>query len=283
MAIGWEQWELPEGRRVVRDERHGYLKVVPRPSEDELRAYYASAYRNPCVPHDPDGRAELLSQCAPTLGRVLDIGCGAGEFLDVLKARGWETVGIEPGQAYAHQARQRGLEVVQERLTPALVPRLGSFDAVLLIHVLEHLPEPDAMVRMAWDLLRPGGVLLCEVPNDFNPLQEVAVAVQSLRPWWVALPDHLNYFSIDSLAAFITAHGFDVLLKTTDFPMELFVLWGDVYVDNPGVGKATHAKRCRFEQAMIQAGHQRLLREWYAKTAELGIGREAIVCARRPS
>lgn len=281
MNTRWETMELPGGRRLVRDESYGFLKVMPRPSDEEIASYYANAYLNPCVPHDPEGRADLVCEFAPQPGRVLDIGCGRGELLEVFVQRGWEAIGIEPNKEYASVARSRGISVVEDMLTEQVVEQVGTFDAVLLAHVLEHLVHPEKMVGMIRRLLAPGGIFYCEVPNDFNALQEVAVSVHDLRPWWIALPDHLNYFSIESLSAFITGQGFEVVLETTDFPVEIFLVWGDIYVDNPEVGTWMHDKRCRFEEAMRQAGKGRLLRDLYAAIAKLGIGREAIVCARK--
>jgi SAM-dependent methyltransferase len=173
------------------------------------------------------------------------------------------------------------VEVHQELLSDSLADRLGTFDAVLLVHVLEHLPEPERMLQLVRRLLKPGGIFFCEVPNDFNPLQEAAVSACGLKPWWIALPDHLNYFSISSLASFIEGHGFEVLLRTTDFPVEMFLLWGDVYIGNPEAGRQMHEKRCRFEEAMRRAGKEEVLRGWYERTAELNVGRQAIVCGRR--
>lgn len=281
MSVQWDRFQLPSGKRLVRDEVYGYLKVIPRPSKEEIDAYYRNVYSNPCVPHDPDGRADIVCEVAKSPGRILDIGCGEGEFLCSFANRGWQTVGVEPGKEYAEKARSRGIEVIEESLTDDLVKHLGKFDAVLLIHVLEHVPYPEDMLGMISDLLKPGGLFLCEVPNDFNPLQEVAVTVQGLRPWWIALPDHLNYFSISTLASFIASHGFEILLQTTDFPVEMFLLWGDIYVDNPEVGSSMHTKRCRFENAMRRAGKGKLLRDLYDAVARLQIGREAIVCAKK--
>ena len=283
MNFTWDKLELPGGQLLVRDEVYGYLKVMPRPSDEEIAAYYRNAYSNPCIPHDPDGRADIVCEIAESPGRILDIGCGAGEFLCSFTKRGWQTVGVEPGKEYAEKARSRGIEVIEESLTDDLVKRLGTFDAVLLIHVLEHVPYPEHMLRLVRDLLGPGGLFLCEVPNDFNPLQEVAISVQGLRPWWIALPDHLNYFSISTLASCIAGHGFEILVQTTDFPVEMFLLWGDIYVDNPEAGSSMHGKRCRFERAMRQCGKGKLLRELYDAIAKLEIGREAIVCAKKSS
>ncbi len=281
MNTYWEELELPGGRRLVRDEAYGFLKVMPRPTDQELAPYYADVYRNPCVPHDPNGRAEIVCELASRPGRVLEIGCGGGEFLASFRDRGWKTLGVEPGRQHAEQARRRGIEVIERPLTDDLIKHLGSFDAVLLIHVLEHMIDPEEMLRMIHKLLKPGGIFFCEVPNDFSPLQEAAVAVRGLRPWWVVLPDHLNYFSVSTLSAFVAGNGFDVVVRTTDFPVEMFLLWGDIYVDDPEVGSWMHARRCRFEEAMRQAGKGKLLRDMYESMAALEIGREAVVCARK--
>ena len=196
VSTDWERLELPGGRHLLRDEVYGFLKVMPRPSDEEIASFYENAYRNPCVPHDPDGRADIVCEHALRPGRVLDIGCGAGEFLASFAARRWQTIGLEPGHLYVEKAWGRGIEVIEEPLTEGLVGRLGMFDVVLLVHVLEHLPYPEEMLRVIHKLLKPGGIFFCEVPNDFNALQEVAVPECGLRPWWIALPDHLNYFSI---------------------------------------------------------------------------------------
>lgn len=281
MDTTWEKMELPGGRRLVRDEKCGFFKITPHPSDEEIAAYYERAYQNPCVPHDPEGRADIVCEFVPELGRVLDIGCGRGELLEVFMHRSWEVMGVEPNKEYASDARARGITVVENVLTDQVVEQLGVFDAVILAHVLEHLSNPEEMLTMVQHLLVPGGLFYCEVPNDFNPLQEVAVSTHNLKPWWIALPDHLNYFSIESLSTFIANRGFEVVTETTDFPVEIFLLWGDIYVDNPQLGSLMHSKRCLFEEAMRQAGKGQLLRDLYNALAKLGIGREAIVCARK--
>lgn len=254
---------------------------MPRPSEEELESFYRKAYQNPCTPHDPVGRVDIICDLVPSAGRVLDIGCGSGEILIEFARRGWNTVGIEPGHRYAETARMQGIDVIERPLTRDLIKELGTFDVVVLAHVLEHLPDPEDMLHIVRDLLSSGGFFYCEVPNDFNPLQEAAVVVQGLRPYWITLPDHLNYFTIATLTSFVESHCFEVLVKTTDFPLEMFLLWGDIYVDNPEVGRMIHSQRCRFEDSLRRAGQEKLLRSLYSKIAELGIGREAIVCARK--
>ena len=276
-----EGMELPGGLYLERDLEFGYFRVMPRPSERELAEYYKNQYRPPVRLHDPEGRADLVCRLHPQPGRVLDVGCGQGDLLEVFLKRGWDAMGVEPGTQDARAARGKGIRVIENLLTGEIADELGPFDAVLLVHVLEHLPQPQEMVRLVHRLLVPGGVFYCEVPNDFNVLQEVAVESCGLMRWWVVYPDHLNYFSIESLSAFIQANGFDACLRTTDFPMELFLLWGNTYIGNSEIGREMHRKRCAFERAMREAGRGELLSELYRKLAEIGIGRQAIVCARK--
>lgn len=273
--------KLPSGRRLERDPSYGFLRVVPPPSDEELAAYYADRYRLTHPPHDCPGRLRLITRLHPRPGRVLDIGCGEGELLECFLSEGWAVTGVEPGRTAAEVARNKGIRVIDRMMSEELSGELGTFDVVVLAHVLEHLPRPEEMIAWVHRLLRPGGVLYCEVPNDFNPLQLAAVQAHDVRPWWIALPDHLNYFSIETLAAVLDGHGFEVALRTTDFPLEMFILQGDVYVDDPATGRAVHEKRCRFEEAMRATGHGDCLDRLYEKLAELNIGRQAIVCATK--
>jgi len=99
-------------------------------------------------------------------GRVLDIGCAAGYFLQVMQRRGWDVHGVEPSRSIAKLAER---DLGPGRVHPDLQGDTGfepkSFDLVTLWDVLEHLPEPVDTLRAAAELLRPGGRLLVETQN----------------------------------------------------------------------------------------------------------------------
>jgi SAM-dependent methyltransferase len=155
-----------------------------------------------------------------------DIGSGPG-FSENRQARGWNVIGIEPSRQAAAHARSLGIEVVEGFFDADIVPVLGRFDAVNLNNVLEHVPDPIAILLRAGALLEPGGVICVNVPNDFSPFQVAAAATGETGEWWIAPPHHLNYFDFATLSNLLERLKFEVAEKTTSFPMEAFLLMGD--------------------------------------------------------
>ncbi len=135
-------------------------------------------------------------------GRLLDIGCSAGLFGELARAAGWEVLGIEPSRWLAEQARERlGDAVVCARFEEVdLAP--GSFDAVCLWDVLEHVPDPGAFLAKASAALASGGLLALNVPN-----RESRIARALGRRWPLLLPEHLFFFSPESLRLLFGRHG----------------------------------------------------------------------------
>ena len=119
------------------------------------------------------------------------------------------------------------------------------------------------------------------VPNDYNGLQE-AVRAGGAAPWWLAPPHHLNYFDFDSLSALLSKLGLEVMESLTSFPMELFLLMGENYVGNDTLGRSCHARRKQFDLSLEQAGLGHVRRKLYGALAKAGLGREAIIIARKP-
>jgi SAM-dependent methyltransferase len=105
----------------------------------------------------------LLERLLPPRSRIADVGCGCGATLLELAQR-YEAIGMDGSPIAADFARRRGVSVVEGRLPDAIGLPQGSFDAVLMLDVLEHLDAPVESAKAAADLLRPGGLLLATVP-----------------------------------------------------------------------------------------------------------------------
>lgn len=288
--------DAKKGFDVIECSSCRFRHIIPIPTDKELETVYREEYYSTEKPlyfqhHREDLEwwnmvyderyATLESLLPPARRRILDVGSGPGFFLARGQGRGWTTLGIEPSRQAAAHARELGLDIRQEFLTTETAAALGTFDAVHLHEVLEHIPDPAAMVRLAGSLLAPGGVLVVIVPNDYSPFQRVLREELGHEPWWVAPPHHVNYFDVASLAGLARRCGLEVVRETATFPIDLFLLFGDNYVGNDGVGRAVHAKRKRMELALAR-GAPGLRERIYERLASLSIGREAVVYARKP-
>jgi len=289
--------------RVVACEACGFRHVLPLPSEEELVAVYRHEYYATEKPLYLERAAEdaawwerlhagRLARAEALLRsdgrRRLDVGSGPGQLLTAARDRGWEVLGIEPSRQAAAHARGLGVDVHEAFLDDALAEELrggadGAFDCVHAAEVLEHLPDPAGMVRRMRRLLRPGGVLVLSVPNDFNPFQAALVEARGFRPWWVAPPHHLNYFDFDSLERLVAREGLEPARRETTFPIDLFLLMGDDYTGDDALGRACHRRRMAFEAALSDAGRDDLCDALYDALADLGLGRHAVVYATRPA
>src|SRR5207247_6877452 len=97
-------------------------------------------------------------------GRYLDVGCGSGAALGVAQALGWRVAGIEMDTAAAEKARRFTEEIYVGDVRSAPFDR-ASFDVVTAFHVLEHVPDPVAVVRHMLEWLAAEGLVIVEVPN----------------------------------------------------------------------------------------------------------------------
>ena len=94
-------------------------------------------------------------------------------------------------------------------------------------------------------------------------------------------PEHINYFSPESLKRFLIRRGFEFAYLTTTFPIDIFLLMGDDYVGNGDVGRVCHARRKDFEFALIRSGHAELKAQLYEALSRLDIGREVEIIVRK--
>jgi SAM-dependent methyltransferase len=176
-------------------EEHGYLELERRyrGTEEEIRERIA-AYL-PWLRKVPAG--------APVLP-VLDIGCGRGEALALLRDHGIPGRGVDSSARMVALCRERGLEAEEGDAfaTLAALPE-GSLGGVVSFHVIEHLPPGslDRLVRLAYRALSPGGVLILETPN---PLSMVVAA----RNFWLD-PTHLRPVHPESLKLMYELAGFE--------------------------------------------------------------------------
>lgn len=279
--------------RVVDCERCGYIHIDPVPSKDDLDRVYREEYYRDEKPlfiqrvledldwweSVYDDRLEFLESTLPKERRsILDIGCGPGYFLKRASLRGWCSLGVEPSMQAATHARSIGIDVVNAFFDDTFPERAGRrFDAVHLSEVLEHVPDPASVLKTAERLLTPGGVICCVVPNDYSPVQKVLKEKLHFSPYWLAPPHHINYFSFNSLSGLLSRCGFQVIEKTSMFPIDFFLLMGDNYIGNDTLGRASHARRKMLDMMLSEPGLKDFKKDMYETMARHNIGREMVI------
>jgi SAM-dependent methyltransferase len=186
------------------------MQLADLPSERQLVDAYAAVESPDYLVEERGQRVTArvllnrLERHVP-LGNLLDAGCWLGFLADESRRRGWRAVGLEPSRFASDYARTvLGLDVrTGDLFSCELEP--GSFDAVVLADVLEHLPDPGAALDRAAALTRPGGALLLTVPDAGSP-----VARALGRRWWSVIPTHVQYFTRRSLRTLLAGHGWEL-------------------------------------------------------------------------
>jgi len=193
---------------------------------------------------------------------------------------GWKCTGVEPSKNVNRIGNFSDINIITSSFQDFVnnhSEEHHTFDVVTLLNVLEHVVSPVDVIDQVKMLLKPkSGILVVMVPNDFSEIQNIAREKLDIEPWWIAIPDHINYFNKKSLKEFLESDDFEIIHSTGDFPMEFFLLQGDNYIGNQELGKECHNKRVEFELALPSE----LRRSLYQKFAELGIGREILIYSK---
>lgn len=288
--------------KIVKDKKYEYLRLDPLPSPKEVDKYYKEDFYSEKNNFFNDSSLEVQLKdsdffnsrwnrfykiCEKYLGNlnekhVYDIGFGFAQTLIFFKNKGLKCSGIEPSEEAVDFAKKLGINAklggIEENESYSSVQKQNI---VLLINVLEHLRNPFKVLKNIREkLIKKNGILIIDVPNEYNTFQTIANKEYNLNEWWIDAPKHINYFNSDSLEKILNDSGFDVIKKESSFPMEMFLLFGDVYVGNNKLGSECHKKRVNFEKLMIKYGKEDKLYELYENLAELNLGRQIIVYAR---
>lgn len=242
--------------------------------ETELRWLRETAYKDRLY------WFELYTKTIPKPKCILDVGCGTGDFLKYMEQAGWIGFGMEPSEEAFNKAKSLGLKNIDnmtlEEFTKEKSNFKGYFDAINLMDILHHVPNPKEILEICKNFLKPGGIMCVEDPNEFNPLQLRGQRVLNKEMWWIVPPEHINYFNFQTHSELVKKVGFEPILRMTDFPIELFLLIGEDYVGNDEVGSECHQKRIKFELSISDE----LRRNVYVSLAKSGIGRSCIVYAK---
>jgi len=209
---------------VVRCADCGLMRLDPQPAPQELSGYYPAnywfapdqsaasrleeAYRRMVLRDHVRFVTQALAEAGEN-GPLLDIGCGGGLFLGMMRQRGFHVVGLDFSREAAAIAWRRQQAPAVCGMLEQSPLRPGAFAGITMFHVLEHLYDPRSYLCAAHELLRPGGRLIVQVPNaacwQFRVLG---------RAWnGVDVPRHLFDFRDRDVARLLKGCGFEVMRR----------------------------------------------------------------------
>ena len=147
--------------------------------------------------------------------RLLDVGCGRGDYVLKMRGAGWDATGQEVDPASAAVARSAGVTVTEDPLGGVADREAGTYDAITLNHVIEHVHDPLGLLRDARRLLAPGGRLWLATPN-LN-----SAGHDRYGPSWLALdpPRHLVLFTARALRSALERAGFHGITRPRPWAM----------------------------------------------------------------
>lgn len=213
-SVSGEEFEL------VLNSEYGFLETLPLPALDKLSDYYKS---EDYISHTDSKRnlfekvyhlvrtislkkkLGLINSFSSEEKKILDVGCGTGDFLETAKNNNWKVAGIEPNEKARAIANKKTSNSVFE-IEQLLRFDEHSFDVITLWHVLEHLPNLEDHIAVFKKLLKPNGILIIAVPNykSFD--------AKHYAEFWAAfdVPRHLWHFNKESLSNLVSNFKMEV-------------------------------------------------------------------------
>lgn len=189
----------------------GLVRRDPLPSLEDLRQYYKTVYRVEIGKGRVPSKRRLwrisrvgleraldLLPRLPEAARTLDLGCGAGELVYLLRTVGYDAQGFDPDSRYIDWAYRIIGDAVEENTLENFAPS-RNFGAIFMYHVLEHMPDPRYVLNRCSEWLKVGGLLVIEVPN---------IEARNQAPGHQYIKPHLHYFNKTTLTVLASQHGF---------------------------------------------------------------------------
>lgn len=216
--------------------KHGYqikvcqsctaLYVSPRPSVDEIHqfynqpTYYANSdlgYSNYVaterhIREEARHRLKVIASLSSQRGSLLDLGCAAGFFLDEARRDNWSVAGTELAHSMRQFANEHfGIYVSKD----GTEFQQNVFDVVTMWEYIEHMIDPLAELKRAYNMLSPNGIVCLSTPNTAH-----FQAVHAPEDWWEFKPPaHLTFFTVETLTRAVELAGYTILRVDVHTPI----------------------------------------------------------------
>jgi 2-polyprenyl-3-methyl-5-hydroxy-6-metoxy-1,4-benzoquinol methylase len=191
-----------------KDADHVDIEAWPDdPEWDSSRQHVQRFEKEQLQTRDYTNTRALINHLYPDRGRLLEIGSGFGFLLQTFRRDGWIVTGVEPDRnVVRYSAGKLGIETINGILETANIPD-ESFDVVIMLHVIEHVPDPVGTLGNIYRVLKPGGCLILETPR----YDTLMFKLLGRRERSVSCGGHIYFFTTDSLRMAYEKAGFSLV------------------------------------------------------------------------
>lgn len=213
--------------------------------------------------------------------KFLDVGCGEGFALKFFMEAGYEVSGIEFS---LEGCQQHNSDVADKVVLGDALEVLSQMEkrcykgTILMDHVLEHVVDPERLIKIITEISVPGTSLVISVPNDFSATQKKLYEEGYIEtPFWVTAaypPEHLSYFNKDGLNNLMTEYGWKMEVLMGSYPIDFHLFNENTnYVQKKNIGKSCYEAGLEIEELMRDVMGIEGLVDIYRKLGEAGLGR----------
>lgn len=274
--------------------KYGFYSVSQTPNEKELRDYYANKYYQNNIRSHKNTYSEdelnfflnrarvaeyILSKSSAK--SLLDVGTGEGFFANYFYKKSWDVTTLDFSK---HGIEKHNKELIPFHIQGNIFDSLNTivknnkkYDLINLSNVLEHVIDPKELLLSLKKIMHKDSYLRISVPNDFSSFQEFLLSKKYTTQTWVCIPDHLHYFSFQSLRNFLKDLGFIPEISLGEFPIEIFLAnETSNYTLNNKNGSYAHKARIEIDQFLFNQGIDKYI-NFYTSAANIDLSRQVVI------
>jgi len=282
---------------------HGYYSVKKLPTQEELERHYKQKYyQNESIQYSHsysddevkyfDNKAELAhyiytSSFNRDRKSLLDVGAGEGFFANYFLEKDWNVTTLDYSSFGIKKHNIKLIDTLIQgdvfKSLDTLISKKNEYEFINLSNILEHVLDPVSLLINLKSLLSNESLLRISVPNDYSCFQEFLLSKDYSHNTWLCPPEHLHYFTFESLSNLLKSIGYEIVITMGEFPIELYLSnQSSNYVKNKNIGKLAHKSRIEVDNFLFERGIEKYI-NFYKSSADIGLSRQVIVYAKARS
>lgn len=286
-------------RHELKYSKYGYLSLCEMPSKEELEDYYKKRYFQMAEGSYEhiyskgekryfQNRAKVAKHITERYliegNKLLDVGTGEGFFAQYFYDCSWSVKTIDYSDFGLKSQNPKLASTLEQGDIFKLIDKELSSDKkyslINISNVLEHVIDPIMLLEKLKKLLEKDGILRISVPNDYSSFQKYLIEQNYTTDTWFCPPDHLHYFTFDTLSNLLIDLDYRIDIMMSEFPIELFLVnKASNYVKDKNVGKNAHLARIEIDNFLFDEDIEKYI-NYYQASASINFGRQIVMYVR---